>query len=68
MIGYIEIIYEKEPCWRCKGQIMSIFIGQEMIERRCVKCDNKGIRSRSRPSCKEERLGFIMDRLERDAK
>lgn len=58
MIDYVKIVYDKEPCKKCGGQIMTVFIKKETVDRRCIKCDN--FRIRLRPECNEERLGRVM--------
>jgi len=55
----MKIVYDKDPCKKCGGQIMTIFINNEIIDRRCIKCNNLSIRPR--PTCKEEHKGRLMD-------
>lgn len=60
----VKIVYERKPCRKCGGQVMTIFVMREMIYRRCIKCDGKGIRGKGirkpRPDCIEERIGKLM--------
>lgn len=56
--NFIKILYEKESCKKCGGQIITIFVKKEMVDRKCVKCDNPRIRIR--PTCEEEYIGRLM--------
>jgi hypothetical protein len=56
--NFVKILYEKEACKKCNGQIMTIFVKKEIIDRKCVKCDNPRIRIR--PVCEEEYIGRLM--------
>jgi hypothetical protein len=58
IINCVKIIYDIEPCKKCGGQIMTIFVMNEMIYRKCIKCDNNGIKPW--PDCEEERIGRLM--------
>jgi hypothetical protein len=54
----VKIIYETDPCKKCGGQIMYIFVMKDMVDRRCIKCNNLGVSIR--PECEEERIGRLM--------
>lgn len=40
VINCVKIVYDEEPCKKCGGQIMTIFVMKEMVDRRCIKCNN----------------------------
>lgn len=58
IISCVKIVYDREPCKKCGGQVMTIYVMREMVDRRCIKCDNLGVILR--PSCEEERIGRLM--------
>ena len=58
LIDYVTTVYDKEPCKKCGGQIMTVFIIQDIIDRRCIKCDSAKVRIR--PECEDERKGRVM--------
>lgn len=57
-INCVKIVYERKPCIKCGGQVMTIFVMLDMVYRKCIKCNGLGIGLR--PSCKEECMGRLM--------
>lgn len=57
-----RIIYNKVSCPYCEGQIMSIYIGQDRICSRCIKCkrDIPNYDIEPKPVCVEEHIGHLM--------
>lgn len=34
----VKIVYDRRPCKKCGGQIMTIFVMKEIVYSKCIKC------------------------------